>query len=201
MPELIVEAVELLGWVGIFAVMIVLAPEAVMPFLGYAVYRAELDPLTALAAASAGATLGSTLIYLVVRAIGGERVRAWVRRGSRWYLIQERDLAVTTAIFRRHGAWIVLFGRFVPTVRSLVSIPAGLLPMGLGPFLLLTLLGTTVWTGVLLAAGYATGSNWARVEAYLGTYGTVVTLLLLVAVAAFLLYRLRNVLLRHRRAG
>ncbi|MBK5943047.1 DedA family protein [Halorhodospira halophila] len=201
MPELIVEAVELLGWVGIFAVMIVLAPEAVMPFLGYAVYRAELDPLTALVAASAGATLGSTLIYLVVRAIGGERVRAGVRRGSRWYLIQERDLEVTTAIFRRHGAWIVLFGRFVPTVRSLVSIPAGLLPMGLAPFLLLTLLGTTLWNGVLLAAGYATGSNWARLEAYLGTYGSVVTLLLAIAAIAFLLYRLRNLLLRHRRAG
>ncbi|ABM61517.1 DedA family protein [Halorhodospira halophila] len=201
MPELIVDAVELLGWLGIFAVMIVLAPEAVMPFLGYAVYQAELNPVTVLAAASLGATLGSTLIYLVVRAVGDARARRWVRRGSRWYLIQERDLEVTHRVFRRHGAWIVLFGRFVPTVRSLVSIPAGLLPMRLVPFLLLTLLGTTLWNGVLLAAGYATGSNWARVEAYLGTYGTVVTLLLLVAVAGLLLYRLRNLVLRHRRAG
>lgn len=196
MPELIGEAVALLGWFGIAAVMVVVAPEAVMPFLGYAVYRGDIAAVTALAAASLGATLGSTLIYLGVRAIGGERARDWTRRGSRWHLIRERDLDVTTELFRRHGAVIVLFGRCVPTVRSLVSIPAGLLPMPAGPFLLLTFLGTTLWNAALLAAGYVTGANWERVEAYLGTYGTVVTALVLAAAVLFLLHRLRGSLLQ-----
>ncbi len=196
MPELIIQATDALGWVGIFAVMLFAAPEVVMPFLGYAVYRAEADPLCVLSAASLGATLGSTLIYLAIRAVGGERVRAWVHRGSRWHLIDEDDLAQVNAAFLRYGRSIVFFGRWVPTVRSLVSVPAGLLPMRLAPFLAFTFLGTALWNGVLLAAGYLAGSSWDRLEAYLGTYGTVATALIVAAAAGFVLLRLRSRMLR-----
>ncbi|MFP4649172.1 MAG: DedA family protein [Halorhodospira sp.] len=196
MPELILQAVDLLGWIGLFLAMIVLAPEAVVPFLGYAVYQAEITALSALSATSLGATLGSTLIYVAVRAIGSERVRAWVERGSHWHLIREKDLAAMTATFQRFGGVIVFFGRWVPTVRSLVSIPAGLLPMPITPFVVLTLLGTTAWNALLLGAGYLTGSNWERLEAYLGTYGTAATTLVIAAALVFILLRLRERLLR-----
>ncbi len=194
--DAIIQATDALGWVGIFTVMLFTAPEVVLPFLGYVVYRGEADPLSVFSAASLGATLGSTLIYLAIRGVGGERVRAWVRRGSRWHLIEEGDLARVDAAFLRYGRSIVFFGRWVPTVRSLVSVPAGVLPMRLAPFLVYTFLGTALWHGVLFGAGYLTGSSWDRLEAYLGTYGTVATTLATAAAVGFVLLRLRNRVLR-----
>ncbi|WP_338034575.1 DedA family protein [Halorhodospira neutriphila] len=198
MPEYAVAAVEWLGVVGVFLAMLVVAPELLMPFLGYAAYQSGEGPLPALIAGSLGGTTGSTLIYAAARLVDGERVRRWIVHGGRWQLLREHDLEAIDALFQRHGGALVLFGRFIPTVRSLVSVPAGLLPMPWGRFLLFTLLGTTAWNAVLMGGGYTMGANWEALTEALGTYGAIATAVTIAAALIFTLRRLRGATLGKR---
>ncbi len=189
--DLLVQAVELLGWLGIAVAAVIIAPEAIVPFVGYAASQSQIDPVIAVLAASVGGTVGSTLIYVLARWLAARPPRHGAVSGRGWPMLHKGDLERATALFRRHGGWIVVFGRFVPTVRSIVSVPAGLVPMAAVPFVALTFLGTTLWNALLLGVGHTMGASWEELEAYLGTYGTVATMAFLAAVAVWLLLRAR----------
>lgn len=195
-PELIFHWMDLLGWVGVFGLTIVLAPEMVMPFLGYAAFKGEIHPVAALIAGTLGGTSGSTMIYLAARLPNGERLRGWITRAEQWRLFQQRDVDAVAGFYRRYGLAAVLFGRLIPTVRSVVSVPAGLLSMPIGSFLSFTLLGTAISNALLITAGYAAGTNWEHLVERLGVFGAAATTLLLALLVIFVLLRLRDVLLR-----
>jgi len=84
-------------------------------------------------------------------------------------------------IFKRHGGWIVLFGRLVPGVRSLISLPAGVYAMPIGRFLLLTASGSAIWSAFLAVAGYQLAENFRALEAYIGPASKLVLGLLVLA--------------------
>ncbi|BAU56984.1 DedA family protein [Halorhodospira halochloris] len=193
--EIIIEILEHLGLIGIFIAMIFIAPETLMPFLGYAASQGDYHPLAALAAASLGSTFGSTLIYYAARWLDRERMIWWLTLGGRWYLFKRSDIAAMDKVFSRHGALIVFFGRFLPTVRSVVSVPAGLLPMPMPKFLLFTFLGSTAWNSLLVLGGYTAGANWERMVEYLGTFGTLITFAFIALIIGFVLFRLRTLTL------
>ncbi|EHQ51460.1 alkaline phosphatase [Ectothiorhodospira sp. PHS-1] len=191
--DLVGDAIQTYGYWALGLFLIVLAPEALMPFAGFLAHEGMLGLWWAVLAGSLGGTLGSTLIYLVARRVGEARVRVMLRRRGRWLLVRESDLDGVLAIYGRHGTWIVAGGRLIPTVRSLVSIPAGLLPMPLARFVGLTFLGTFAWNTVLALTGYALGAKWSLLEPYLGFYGSLVFVLVLAVVAIFMARRLGEV--------
>lgn len=94
--------------------------------------------------------------------------------------------------FQYYGDWMVFFGRLVPSFRSLVSIPAGLMPMGFLRFVLLTAAGTALWNAVLAVAGYWLGNQWARLADWLGVYSAATIVILLSLLAGLLLHRARR---------
>lgn len=187
------------GYAGIALVMVVFAPELVMPFAGFLVARGELGFAGVLVAGIVGSMLGQGLIYGLARRVGERRVREFIRRYGRFVFTSERDLDRTLNLFNRFDNALVFFGRAVPTVRSLISVPAGVRRMPLGRFFVLTALGTTIWNALLLYAGTAAGRNWRQLVGLLETYETVILVLLGLAVAALLALRVRaQVRLRSR---
>ena len=180
---------------GLFAVVLAenLVPpipsEIVLPFAGWEVARGELALLPALVAATAGSLAGALILYMVARR-GGRRAILATHRVSR---VTAADLDHVDARFRRHGVWLVLFGRCVPGLRSVISVPAGMAHMHLGLFVALTTLGSAVWNSVLIAAGIALGSQFEEVDTIVGPLSTAV-----VAVLAFVVL---VVLVRLRRRG
>ena len=186
------------GYAGIALVMVVFAPELVMPFAGFLVARGELGFAGVLVAGIVGAMLGQGLIYGLARRVGERRVREFIRRYGRYVFTSERDLDRTLNLFNRFDNALVFFGRAVPTVRSLISVPAGVRRMPLGRFFVLTALGTTIWNAVLLYAGTAAGRNWRQLVGLLETYETVILVLLGLAVAALLALRVREQVVRLR---
>lgn len=179
------------GYGGIALVMVVAAPELVMPFAGFLVARGDLGFAGIMLAGVVGAMLGQGGIYWAARALGETRIRGFFRR-HRWLLVSERDLERTLQLFNRYETLVVLLGRAVPTVRSLISVPAGIKPMPLARFLLLTAAGTALWNALLLYAGMLVGRNWALVVGLLETYQTVILVLLALGFAALPLRRLRS---------
>ncbi len=186
------------GYAGIALVMVVFAPELVMPFAGFLVARGELGFAGVLVAGIVGAMLGQGAIYGLARRVGERRVREFIRRYGRYVFTSERDLDRTLNLFNRFDNALVFFGRAVPTVRSLISVPAGVRRMPLGRFFVLTALGTAMWNALLLYAGTAAGRNWGQLVGLLETYETVILVLLGLAVAALLALRVREQVVRLR---
>ena len=141
-----------------------------------------------------GEVLGSTVGYL----IGAKGGRLAVDKWGRYLLLTHKDLDRAEAWFDRHGEPLVLFGRFIPLLRSFVSFAAGLAEMAFAKFLIFTVIGCAVWCTGLSLLGYSLGSTYDHVQKSF-SYATYVLLVLAVLAVAFLIWhRFRT--LREERA-
>ena len=104
------------------------------------------------------------------------------------------------AWFHRFGPVAVLIGRFIPIVRSLISIPAGVDRMRLWLFLLLTTIGSGIWNTIFVVLGFVLGENWVVVEDIASRYSRVVLVIAIVVVVAFIVWRVVR-LMRRRSAS
>jgi membrane protein DedA with SNARE-associated domain len=149
--------------------------EVILPLTGFLVGREDLAFVPALVAATTGSLAGALVLYALGR---------WGGRGLVLRLlvdvlrVKEADLDRADEWFDRYGGVVVLFGRMVPGVRSLVSIPAGLSEMPLGRFILLTALGSCVWNVLLISVGRLLEENWIQVAGVVGSVSNVVLVLL-----------------------
>jgi len=145
--------------------------EVVLPLAGFTASRGELNVWAAFIWATVGSVAGAFLLYWLGAAIGAQRLR---QIADRMWLVEPADVDRSLAWFDRYGRWSVFFGRLMPGVRSLISIPAGIDRMSPLSFGLLTLTGSALWNALLIYAGVVLGSNYHLVEKYVGEYSTVV---------------------------
>lgn len=128
--------------------------EAIMPLAGLAAARGQFSLPGVIVVGVAGSVLGNVPLYLIGRRVGRDRFRAWIVDHGRWLLLSGGDVDRADAWFTRHGWLAVGFGRLVPGVRSLISLPAGFAGMSALPFLISTVVGSTLWCGILAATGF-----------------------------------------------
>ena len=155
--------------------------EVILPLAGFLAAQGRLSLTLTIVAATVGSVVGALVLYEAGRRLGLRRVRSIVVRLP---LMQGQDVDRADAWFARHGQSAVLFGRCLPVVRSLISVPAGVALMPRGRFLLLTGLGSLAWNTVFVGGGYALGAQFEQVEEYssylnLAVYAAIVVLLLL----------------------
>jgi membrane protein DedA with SNARE-associated domain len=148
--------------------------EVILPLTGFLVEQGDLTFFPALTFATAGSLAGALVLY----ALGRWGGRGVILRYGGVLRLKEAELDRADRWFDRYGGLVVLFGRMVPGVRSLVSIPAGLSEMPLGRFVLLTVLGSGVWNTLLIGVGWLLGENWSRVASVVGSVSNVVLVLL-----------------------
>jgi membrane protein DedA with SNARE-associated domain len=159
--------------------------EVIMSVAGVAAGQGKLDYWGVVAAGTAGAMLGNILWYLAARALGIQRLEPIVRRWGRWITMSWAEVKRAERWFAQHGTFFVFLGRLLPTVRSLVSIPAGLLKMSFRRFMLASTLGTAGWTALLAGAGFKLGENYRDIDKFLGPASNAI----LVILAAGYIYR------------
>lgn len=170
------DAVVTLGYPGIFLAMLAenvfppIPSEVVLPLAGFEVDAGDLEFALVVLAATLGSLAGALILY----AIGLYGGRPAVLRWGRLLRVGERDLDRAEAWFDRWGDWVVLVSRLIPLVRSLVSIPAGMMRMSLLRFIALTTLGSLLWNLLLVTAGYQLGANWEDVTGTIEAYSSVV---------------------------
>ena len=182
----VVDVVESVGEVGVGALVALetifppIPSEIILPFAGFSASQGDVNVVLAWVAATVGALIGAWVLYGVGAAIGEQRLESLA--ATRWFpLFSTSDLRRGERFFERHGAQVVLFGRCIPLVRSIVSVPAGVERMPLGRFTALTALGSGVWNAVFIGAGYQLGDRWERVEGWIQPVGYAVVGLLVVA--------------------
>jgi len=147
--------------------------ELVIPLAGYVAAQGNMRLMLVIATASAGSLAGASVWYWIGRRVGERRLRAWVDRHGKWLTLSGKDVDRAQLWFSRHGNAAVFFGRLVPGVRTLVSLPAGFARMPVLPFVVYSALGTIVWTAALAYAGVALQSNFTIVGDYINTITNV----------------------------
>lgn len=168
--------------------MIVPIPsEAVMPFVGFLVADGKWSLGLAVLATSTGSLVGSLTSYYM-GFYGGKPV---VLKVGKYLLLDQHDLEMTERFFQRRSGTLTLFiSRFIPVVRHLISIPAGMGRMPVVPFCIATVVGATLWNGFLLACGMKLREHWNLVLKYAHEVDLVVVVVLLVGMAWFVRSRL-----------
>ncbi|MFT5097147.1 MULTISPECIES: DedA family protein [Psychrobacter] len=166
--------------------------EVIMPAAGFAASRGDLNLILVILAGTLGASLGALPLYYLGRIFDKERLIAVTEKYGKYVLVKPDDVASANEWFDKHGKTAVFFGRMVPGVRSLISIPAGMNNMPLLPFLALTALGSSIWTAALTLAGYYLGQNYEVIEGVLAPYSKGFGILVVVIIIGWLIKRRRQ---------
>ncbi|PZW50348.1 membrane protein DedA with SNARE-associated domain [Humitalea rosea] len=165
------------GSLGVFALMLAenlfppIPSEVIMPLAGFAAAAGRMSFTGILLAGIIGTLLGNGVWYEASRAYGSEAVKRVVDRHGRWFAIAREDVEEAEAMLRKHGAIALFFGRMLPGVRTLISVPAGLARVSRPVFYTATMAGSAVWVGALAVAGLLLRENYTLVEGALEPLG------------------------------
>jgi membrane protein DedA with SNARE-associated domain len=158
------------GYFGILLLMFAenvfppIPSEVIMPLAGYMAAQGKLSL----------SVLGALSLYYLGRKLGEDRLKEFADNHGRWLTFSRKDIERAKRWFDRHGGAAMFFGRLIPGVRSLISIPAGIARMKLLPFLAYTATGTGIWSALLAYLGYFLGTEYAQVSEYLDPVSGIV---------------------------
>lgn len=194
LSEWILMVMDKLGLVGVALMMFLenvfppIPSELIMPAAGFAAAIGELSLISVIIAGTIGSVLGALPLYYLGSRLDETRLIRLTERYGKYLLITPKDIISAQAWFDRHGKTVVFFGRMIPAIRSLISIPAGMARMSLLPFLMLTAMGSMIWSALLAYAGFVLGANYKKVGIYIESVSHYVVLLM-VLIFSYLLYR------------
>jgi len=159
MDDLILQAIERGGYLGIALLMALenifppIPSELIMGLGGIMIARGVMEFWPLLIVGTIGTTAGNYVWFWVGHRFGYRRLEPFIARWGRWLTLDWEDVETASRFFHRYGQWVVFFLRFSPFLRTMISLPAGLLQMPLGRFLIFTFLGSAIWNALLILGG------------------------------------------------
>ena len=190
-----IDAIGLIGVAALVALENVFPPipsELVLLLTGFNVSESRFGFVGGVVFATIGSVVGAYFLYGIGRLLHEERLEAFLAGIGRFVGLKKSDVHKGFQWFERHGSLVVFFGRLIPVVRSVVSIPAGAEKMPLVRFTILTALGSLVWNAVWIAIGWGLGDQWEKVEPYVAVLQYVVVAVIVLLVARFAVTKLRR---------
>lgn len=166
--------------------------EVILPLAGFTAATGGFTLAEAIIWTTVGSVVGALVLYGLGRLLGHDRLAAIA---GKMPLVRASDITKTTDWFAKHGPKAVLFGRFLPIFRSLISIPAGIERMSIPLFLLLTLVGSAIWNTIFVMIGFTLGQNWHVIEPYMDTLQWVIIGAVVLVIVWWVVVRMR---LNHR---
>ena len=188
--ETIVQYIGDMGYWGIFLLMFLestffpFPSEIIMVPAGYLVYKGEMNLYIVILIGILGSVLGALLNYYLAMFFG----RKFILKYGKYFFIKEKTLNKLDKFFESHGEISTFTGRLIPGIRQLISLPAGLSKMNLFKFSLFTAIGAGIWIVVLVAVGYAVGSNEELISEYLKS-ATLIALISVIFITLFYIVR------------
>ncbi len=186
MTDIIIDWIARGGYFGILLLMALeniippIPSEVIMGLGGMAVARGEMTLPLLIFWGTVGTTLGNLFWYEIGRRMGILRFRPFVERHQRWLTMDWEDVARLDRFFHRHGHWVIFVFRFLPTFRTIISLPAGMAKMPLMKFLAFTFVGSAIWNAVLAGGGVVLGTYFTQLERFVGPAAVAVTVLIVI---------------------
>ena len=192
LPLLIGKAVETNQWIGYLAIVLamflenIIPPipsELIMPLGGFYVYQGQLDFAPVVLAGLIGTVIGALPWYGIGRLVNEKRLEQWLEKNGRWIGINPQELARSRKWFNKYGFNLVFWGRLVPGIRTLISVPAGVELMPITPFLIWTSAGSLIWTLFLTITGYYLGDNYQNIERWISPFSSIFKTIIIVSIS------------------
>ena len=197
LPVFIGNAVETNQWIGYGAILLAMflenlippiPSELIMPLGGYYVSQGQLDFLPVVLSGLIGTVLGALPWYGIGRLVNEEKLEQWLEKNGRWIGINPQELARSRKWFNRYGVSLVFWGRLVPGIRTLISVPAGVELMPMTPFLIWTTAGSLIWTLFLTITGFYLGDNYSNIANWISPFSSIFkTIIVLIISGAFMI--------------
>ena len=187
MSAWIIDLIEQTGYWGVTLLMLLetmfppIPSEVIMSIAGMHAGQGKMSLPLVILFGTAGAMVGNYFWYLVARLIGIDRLKTMIERYGRWLTLDWPEVERARRLFERYGGPIVGIGRMLPTLRSLMSIPAGLLRMRQSTFLIWSTIGTAGWTSIIAIGGWVLGQNFKNIEAIVGPISIAVIVMIVIA--------------------
>jgi membrane protein DedA with SNARE-associated domain len=194
--NLIVEIIDKTGYSSVFILMTLesmVAPvpsEAVMPFAGFLVHEGRFSFTGVIFFSTLGSIFGSLISYY----LGYWGGRPLVERFGKYLLLDKKDLDITERFFQKRGDITIFVSRFIPVVRHLISIPAGIGKMNILKFSVYTIIGAGLWNAFLTYMGYVLKNNWTEIM----KYSHVVDIVVVIAIFIFVIYYIYRFYSNHK---
>ncbi|MCS7386018.1 MAG: DedA family protein [archaeon GB-1867-005] len=182
--DLLVRIVRKYSWIGVFISMIMesaclpIPSEIVMPLTGFALCTNINSIIIAALIASIANLIGSWIAYLVGY-WGGRKI---ILKYGKYFLIRRKEYLKAEELFERHGAIVILIGRMLPVIRTIISLPAGIFSINPTKFTTYTLIGSIPWNLALTYLGYLLGENWHLIADYVSYLDYIVIIALIILI-------------------
>jgi membrane protein DedA with SNARE-associated domain len=166
--------------------------ELIMPLAGFTVAQGKMNFGIAVVAGTIGTMAGTYAWYYLGRLVNYQRLQSWTDRYGKWIRVTAQDIDRVNDWFNKYGSKAVFFGRMVPGIRTLISLPAGMNQMPFVTFTIYSTLGTAIWTLALTTAGFLLGDNYTSIEQYIAPISKLVLFGLIGLIGYFIFKKVRS---------
>jgi membrane protein DedA with SNARE-associated domain len=166
--------------------------ELIMPLAGFTVAQGKMNFGIAVVAGTIGTMAGTYAWYYLGRLVNYQRLQIWTDRYGKWIRVTAQDIDRVNDWFNKYGSKAVFFGRMVPGIRTLISLPAGMNQMPFVTFTIYSTLGTAIWTLALTTAGFLLGDNYTSIEQYIAPISKLVLFGLIGLIGYFIFKKVRS---------
>ncbi len=167
--------------------------EIIMPLGGFFVYQGDLNFYILVIFGLLGTVLGALPWYYLGRFLNEKKLANFFESKGKFLGIKSKDLNKSKLWFDKYGVSLVFWGRLIPGIRTLISVPAGIELMPLKRFLVWTTLGSLIWVILLSLSGYIFGENYRAIETYIDNFKFFIKPLLIMILIFFILKNLKNI--------
>ena len=195
MEEFVISIMNQFGYFGIFFLIFIenifppIPSEVVLLFGGFMTTYSKLNLFGMVIFSTLGSTVGAIVLYYIGKILNKERLKKIVSgKIGKILRLKASDIEKADKWFDTKGNKTVFFCRFIPVVRSLISIPAGMSEMIMSKFLIYTITGSLIWNTVLLFVGSKVGENWKKIEQMMNQYSHIILIILIIAFIGFVIY-------------
>ena len=201
MQEAIISIMNKFGYLGVFFLIAIenifppIPSEVILLFGGFMTTYSKLKIIGVIIASTLGSLVGAIILYYIGKILNKERLKKIVRgKTGKILRLKEADIDKADNWFDTKGNKTVFFCRFVPILRSLISIPAGMSEMEMPKFLLYTTIGSSIWNSILTIIGSMVGENWKSIVEIFDKYShiTLIVLIILFIIFIFLYIKKRQ---------
>ncbi|ATQ58663.1 DedA family protein [Staphylococcus epidermidis] len=201
MEQIITDFISKWGYTAIFILILlenvlpVVPSEIILTFAGLLSVKSHLSIWTLLIIATIASFIGLLILYYICRLISEEKLYRFVDRHGKWMKLKSKDLKRANDWFKKYGAWAVFLCRFVPVLRVLITIPAGINRMNVIQFTTLSLIGTTIWNFALILLGRLLSDSFDALMNGIHTYSRIMYVIIIIA---FIYFVIRYLMKRRR---
>ncbi|MCD3220125.1 DedA family protein [Mammaliicoccus sciuri] len=198
MESWITSVMEQFGYFGIALLILLenvfppIPSEVILTFGGFMTTKSDLTVLGVVVASTIGSVGGAVILYWIGRILNVERIERIIEKWGKYLRLTKEDVRKADAWFDKYGPWTVFFCRFIPLIRSLISVPAGMSGMNQWLFLVLTTIGTLIWNLVLVLVGAKVGDNWHQIVNYMDVYSNFMYAVIAIGIIVFVIWFIRK---------